>query len=444
MNAIVKAQTFKGGVHPLEYKEMTKDIAFVAMPLSKEVAIPVAQHIGKPGSIKVKKRDEVKIGTLLAEQDGFISASVHSPVCGKVKEIVKHPNVGGYLKESIIITVSDSLETDFMEPIDPPNITKEQIIERVKHAGIVGQGGAAFPTYVKLMPPSDKKIDWVILNGAECEPYLTRDYRFMMERTEDVLFGLLMFMKAIGVKKGAIGIEENKPKAIEKMTKASEKFEDIQIFTLKTKYPQGAEKMLIKAITGKKVPPGKLPMEVGVVIQNIGTAIAVNDAILKGEPMITAALTVAGRGINEPKNIIVPIGTKISEVIEFCGGMKNNTGKVIVGGPMMGIAQFDFDAPVMKATSGLLVLAEEEISDAEVMACLSCGKCIEVCAVNLVPTNLVKYSQMGKFELAENEDIMTCMECGTCAYNCPSSIPMVQWIRFGKKMVQKQRMANKN
>lgn len=444
MDVINKAQTFKGGIHPNEFKELTENLAFEKMPLTKEVAIPVAQHIGKPGSIKVKKRDEVKIGTVLAEQDGFISASVHSPVCGKVKDIIKHANIGGYSKESIIITVSDEEHTELMEPLNYDTLTKEEIIDRVKHAGIVGQGGAAFPTYVKLLPPSDKKIEWVILNGAECEPYLTRDYRFMIERTEDVLRGLSIFMKALGIKQGAVGIEDNKPEAIEKMAEAAKKFEGIKVFSMKTKYPQGAEKMLIKALTGKKVPPGKLPMEVGVVIQNIGTAIAVNDAIMKGMPQITAALTVSGKGINEPKNLIVPIGTKISDVIDYCGGLKDETCKVVVGGPMMGIAQYDFDAPVMKATSGLLSLSTEETSDDETMNCLSCGKCIEICAVNLLPTNLVKYAQMGKFDLADEDNIMSCMECGTCAYNCPANIPMVQWIRFGKKMVHKQKTANKN
>lgn len=444
MEIINKAQTFKGGIHPEEYKEITENTAFEKMPAPGEIVIHITQHIGKPAKLIVKKRDEVKIGSILAEQDGFISSFIHSSVKGKVKDIQKQPNVGGNGREAVIIKTDNDEETDYMEALNPDTVTKDEIIERVKAAGIVGQGGAAFPTYVKLMPPEDKKIEWVILNGAECEPYLTRDYRFMIERTEDVLMGLSLIMKAVGVKKGAVGIEDNKPKAIEKMKAAASKFEGIHVFSLKTKYPQGAEKMLIKAVTGRKVPPGKLPMEVGAIIQNIGTAIAINDSVVKGEPQITAALTVSGHGIKEPKNLIVPVGTKIGDVIEYCGGMKEETGKVIVGGPMMGIAQYDFDAPVMKATSGILVLSDEEMPHDKTMNCLSCGKCVEVCALNLIPTNLVKYSQMGKFELADEEDIMACMECGTCAYNCPASIPMVQWIRFGKKMVKKQQMAKNN
>lgn len=307
-------------------------------------------------------------------------------------------------------------------------------------AGIVGQGGAAFPTFVKLTPPEGKEIDTVILNGCECEPYLTRDYRFMVERAEEVVSGLKLIMKALGVKKGAIGVEDNKPEAARILNEVIAGQEGLSVEVLQTKYPQGAEKMLIKAVNGREVPPGKLPLDVGVVIQNIGTAVAIHDAVIKGEPQIMAALTVSGRGIKNPKNLLVPIGTQIADVLEYCGGVKDSAVKVVVGGPMMGVAQFDFAAPVMKATSGILVLTEEEVNDTKVTPCLKCGKCVDVCPLGLVPTKLARSTQLEKFEQAENLNITVCMECGSCTYECPANIPLVQWIRLGKqKVMQIQR-----
>lgn len=438
-------KTFKGGIHPGEHKELTEDKPYEIMPAPEEVYIPLSQHIGKPGKPGVKKRGEVIKGMVLAEPDGFISAAIHSPVSGKVKDISQATHAGGKPKEAIVIKVDESEEVDFMEELDPNAVDSDAIIERVKQAGIVGQGGAAFPTFVKLMPPQDKKIEWLIINGAECEPYLTRDYRFMLERSEDLLEGVSLLMKALKIDKAIIGIETNKPKAIDVLSKLTEKsFPNIHIYGMKTKYPQGAEKMLIKAAINREVPPGKLPMDVGVVIQNIGTAIAVFDAVVKGEPEITAALTVSGGGINEPKNLIVPVGTPIKDVIEFCGGIKPNAKKVVVGGPMMGVAQYDLSAPVMKATSGILILSDEEVQGMQEYNCVRCGKCIEICPVNLMPTNIARYSQLNRLEDAEKYGITTCMECGTCSYNCPSGIPLVQWIRLGKQRVISMQRSRKN
>lgn len=440
MSLLQSIKTFRGGVHPLEYKDLTENLAFEVMPNPKEVIIPIKQHIGKDSKPLVKKKDEVKAGQIIAEPDGFISSPIHSSVNGIVVNLHKENNASGFPVEAISIKPNEESEVLRMIPLNPKEITPEEIRERVREAGIVGQGGAAFPTFVKLTPPKDNVIDYVIINGAECEPYLTRDYRYMLERPKEIINGLKLIMKALGVEKGAIGIEDNKPEAIEVMKHISADDENISVEVVKTKYPQGAEKMLIKAITGREVPPGKLPLDCGVVIQNIGTAIAISDAVIKGEAQITAALTVSGLGIVNPKNLIVKVGTPLKEIIEYCGGVTDKARKVIVGGPMMGTAQFDFSAPVMKATSGILVLTDDEINEHEQTACLRCGKCVEACPLNLIPTKLARYSQLEKWEEAELFDITTCMECGTCTFTCPANIPLVQWVRLGKqKVIQMQR-----
>ncbi len=444
MGIFTGKKTFKGGVHPNEHKELTEHLAFEVMPNPKQIIIPLNQHLGKPAKPIVKKGDVVKVGTLLAEADGFISAAIHSSVSGKVTKITKNANVLGVPKDAIVIECSENNEYEFLEPLDFNSVTAEEIRERVKVAGIVGQGGASFPTYVKLSPPPDKVIEAVILNGCECEPYLTRDNRLMIERTEEVLKGLVLIMRALNVKRGVVGIEDNKPEAIHIMKQAVVDYENITVEVVKTKYPQGAEKILIKAVTGKEVPPGKLPMDVGVVIQNISTSVAIYEAVAKGIPLTNAPLTVSGLGINEPKNLLVPVGTSLADVIEYCGGVKETAKKVVVGGPMMGVAQYDFSAPVMKATSGILVLTEEEINNHEETPCLRCGMCVGVCPLGLEPTRLAKLSQLDRLEDAENLGITVCMECGTCTYTCPANIPLVQWIRLGKQRVLKMQRDRKS
>ena len=438
----MSSKTFHGGVHPKEYKELTEHLKFEYFPLPDQIILPLSQHLGKEASPQVKKGDDVTIGQLVAKAEGFISAPVHTPVAGKVISLGKEQTSSGFPKNSIVIKTNENVESEkFRLPaLDPETITPDEIRERVALAGIVGQGGAAFPTSVKLSPPKDKVIDIVILNGCECEPYLTRDYRFMIERPDDLISGLKLIMKALGVNRGVIGIENNKSEAIELLSNKVKYEHGLEVVSLKTKYPQGAEKMLIKAITGKEVPPGKLPMYVGAVIQNIGTAIAIHDAIVKGEVLITAALTVSGKGIKNPKNLIVPVGTPIQNVIDFCGGVTDDAVKVVVGGPMMGVAQFDLQAPVMKATSGILVLTKDEVAKNPETPCLHCGQCVAACPLNLMPTKLARYSQLNRFEDAEGAGITVCMECGTCAYTCPANIPLVQWIRLGKqKVLQMQR-----
>lgn len=442
----MSSKTFHGGIHPKEYKELTENLAFETFPYPDEIILPLSQHLGKESKSLVKKGEDVKPGQMIAQAEGFVSAPVHSSVAGKVMSLGKEQTSSGFPKESIVIKRNGTVESEniLLEPLNPETITPDEIRERVALAGIVGQGGAAFPTSVKLSPPKDKVIDVVILNGCECEPYLTRDYRFMIERPDDLISGLKLIMKALGVNRGVIGIENNKPEAIELLSNKVKYVDGLEVVSLKTKYPQGAEKMLIKAVTGKEVPPGKLPMDVGAVIQNIGTAIAIHDAIVKGEVLITAALTVSGKGIKNPKNLIVPIGTSIQNVIDYCGGVTDDAVKIIVGGPMMGVAQFDLQAPVMKATSGILVLTKEEVAENPETPCLRCGQCVGACPLNLMPTKLARYSQLNRFEDAEGAGVTVCMECGTCSYTCPANIPLVQWIRLGKQKVlqmQKERTA---
>jgi Na+-translocating ferredoxin:NAD+ oxidoreductase subunit C len=433
----VRRYTFRGGVHPKEYKELTEHLALEKFPLPDEIILPLSQHLGKEAKPLVKKGEEVNAGQMIAQAEGFISAPVHSSVSGKVLSLGKEITPTGFPKDSIVIKANgtDKTEKILLPPLNSETITPDEIRNRVAEAGIVGQGGAAFPTSVKLSPPKDKIIEVVILNGCECEPYLTRDYRFMIERPDDLISGFKLIMKALGVKRGVIGIENNKPEAIKILTEKVKSEPGLEVISLKTKYPQGAEKMLIKAVTGKEVPPGKLPLDVGAVIQNIGTAIAIHNAVVKGEVLTTAALTVSGKGIKVPKNLLVPVGTPIQSVIDFCGGVTEDAVKIVVGGPMMGVAQFDLHAPVMKATSGILVLTKDEVVENPETPCLRCGQCVGACPLNLIPTKLARYSQLNKYEEAEDADVTVCMECGTCAYTCPANIPLVQWIRLGKQRV---------
>ena len=424
-----------GGVHPAEFKELTEHLALEVMPIPDRITVPLSQCLGKPAKILARKGTNVKTGTLIAEADGYISTPVHSPVTGSITGIGREHSGDGSLQDVVLIDPSAQQEKDFLQPIDPFKASIEELLERIKLAGVVGQGGAAFPTYVKLSPPKEKTIDSLIINACECEPYLTRDYRLMMDRTSCLISGIRIIMKILRLRKCCIGIEDNKPEAIRKLREKTKDDADIEITTLRTKYPQGGEKILIKAVLNREVPRGKLPMDVGAVVLNTGTAIAVHDAVIKGEPAITAVLTVSGRGIRIPRNLIVPVGTPVKDVIDFCGGIHKTAARIIVGGPMMGTSQHSIKVPIVKATSGILVLTKEEIAGGKETACLKCGRCVDVCALNLLPTRLARLSRLGRFEDAEILHITACMECGTCAYECPARIPLVQWMRLGKKAV---------
>lgn len=430
--------TFERGIHPKEAKGLTEKSPIVQAGLPRRVVVPLSQHIGAPAKPEVNIGDEVKRGQSIGSPASFVSAPVHASISGKVVAIAEFPQPSGRMVQSIVIE-SDGKDdsVSFKENPDYPGLGADKIKALIRDAGIVGLGGAAFPTSVKLSPPKEKPIDTVILNGAECEPYLTADHRIMVERPGDIVNGLKVIMKTLGVRKGYIGIEKNKPDAIELMKSAVSKEQNIELYPLTVKYPQGAEKMLIKAINNREVPSGGLPMDVGVVVHNVGTALAIYEAVRFGKPLIERVVTVTGKGIVEPKNMMVRIGTLMSDIIEQCGGLAEGAVKVISGGPMMGFAQWSLDVPVVKGTSGILVLTEDEyVSSDEYFACIRCGSCIDVCPMGLNPSMLSILAEKGFYEETKEYKIFDCFECGSCAFVCPSKRPMVQFMRLAKSQVK--------
>lgn len=429
----MKLSTFKSGIHPKSYKEFTDKKKIEKMPLPDEIFVPLNLHIGKPAKPVVQKKDEVKTGQIIAEADGFISSAIHSPVTGVVKKIDEFDHPVGIRSTMIHIKRTGEDEWDLIDiPKDWKNVESGELLEIVKKAGIVGLGGATFPTHVKLSPPEEKSIDSFILNGAECEPFLNADNRMMLENTDKVLKGMEITMKILNVKNGYIGIENNKLDAIAEMKKrVMELNYDYKVIPLKLKYPQGAEKMLIDAILKRKVPVGGLPMDVGVVVNNIGTMIAIFEAVTEGKPLIERIVTVSGNGVNDPKNILARIGTPLEKLIDFAGGLKDETNLVYMGGPMMGIPQHTTSVPMIKATSGV-ICSVVPIEKEKEYPCIRCGTCIRVCPMNLMPTKLSRLAELGRYDELGKYEIQSCIECGACAYSCPSNIPLVQWIRVGK------------
>ncbi|WP_026475930.1 electron transport complex subunit RsxC [Alkaliphilus transvaalensis] len=429
--------TFKGGIHPPEFKEATEHLAIEKAIDPSVVAIPLQQHIGAPCEAIVKAGDRVLVGQKIGEAKGFVSSPVHSSVSGEVKSISMMPSVTGGEVLSVVI------ESDGQNEVDPSvkpkgkleNLKPAEIIEIIKEAGIVGMGGATFPTHVKLSPPPEKKIDTIILNGAECEPYLTADHRLMLEKPEDVVFGLIALMKAVGVEKGYIGIENNKPDAIETMKKAASSYSNIEVVALYTKYPQGAEKQLIYACTKREVPSGGLPMDVGVIVNNVGTAAQVATAIKTGMPLVERITTVSGNGVKTPKNLLIKIGVSINSIIEQCGGYVGEPGKILMGGPMMGLAQPSDEVVTTKGSSGILVFTGEEAEVPEASACIRCGKCVDICPAFLQPLHISNYSFNNMMESAEKYRALDCIECGSCSFICPAKIPLLQSIRVAKRYI---------
>ncbi|MDH4027227.1 MAG: electron transport complex subunit RsxC [Nitrospirota bacterium] len=433
-----KVLTFKRGIHPKYYKELASGKAIIQTRLPQRIVVPLSQHIGAPAKPEVKIGDEVKRGQLIGSAAGFVSSPVHSSISGKVIAVSTFPTATGRMAQCIVIEGDGKNEVlSGRENPDYMDLSADDIRNIIKDAGIVGMGGAAFPTSVKLSPPKEKKIDTVIINGAECEPYLTADHRLMAEHPLEVVEGLRLIMKSLGVKEGHIGIEENKPDAIKAMKSALGGKTNIKVWPLEVKYPQGAEKMLIKAVKGREVPSKGLPMDVGVVVQNVGTALAVYEAVRYGKPLIDRVVTVTGNGIKEPGNLMVRIGTMMSDVVEQCGGLVGGAVKVISGGPMMGFAQWTLDVPVTKGTSGILVLTEDEyVPSDEYTACIRCGRCLDACPMGLNPSMLSILSEKGFFEDAKSYNLFDCFECGSCAYVCPAKRPMVQFIRLAKSLVK--------
>lgn len=432
-------KTFKvGGVHPPENK-ISASKKIEVLPIPKTVFIPVAQHIGAPSTAVVNKGDVVKTGQIIAKSSGFVSTNIHSSVSGKVKKVDLSADSSGYPKQGIFIDVEGDEWEDNINRSD--DLVKEfdldgqKIIQKIQDAGIVGLGGATFPTHVKLVPPKGMKAEVLLINGVECEPYLTSDHRLMLEKADEILVGTQLLMRAMNVEKAVIGIENNKRDAIQLLTDKAKNYKGITVAALKVKYPQGGEKQLIKAVTGKEVPSGGLPIAVGAVVSNVGTAFAVYEAVQKNKPLFERVVTVTGKGIAKPSNFKVRIGTATSELIEAAGGLPENSGKIISGGPMMGRSVVSLDVPVTKGTSGILIMQNEEAKRREYMECIRCSRCVSVCPMGLEPYLLMTFGQKQIFNRAENERVMDCIECGSCSYTCPSNRPILDYIRFGKAKV---------
>ena len=436
-------KTFKiGGVHPSESKLSAKSpIRRAGLP--KQAVISLYQHIGAPAKPVVAKGDEVKVGMLIAEADGFVSVPIHSSVSGKVNKIDAVVDASGYRRPAIFVDVEgDEWESsidqseDLVTLADHPELTPETIIGKVKAAGIVGMGGATFPCHVKLSPPKGTKAECVIINAVECEPYLTADHRLMLEKPDEILVGTELVMKAVGVEKGYIGIENNKPDAISLLAERVKQHPHIEIVPLQVKYPQGGEKQLIAAVTGREVPaPPALPIHVGAVVQNVGTTLAIYEAVMKNKPLFERVITVTGKDLRQPSNLLARIGTPMSQLIEECGGLPGDTGKVIGGGPMMGKALMHLDVPVCKGSSGLLLLGEREARRKAPQPCIRCAKCVSACPMGLEPYLLATASSLRKWDVAEENGITSCIECGSCQFTCPSARPILDNVRMGKATV---------
>lgn len=434
-------KTFKGGIHPAEYKDLTQQAPIRVAKVPSRVIIPLQQHTGAPCEPLVAKGDKVRAGQKIGDTKAFVSAPVHASISGTVSNIAKHPHPLG--QESLAIFIDSDGEDGWMEGIGSRReysaLSPQELRDIIREAGIVGMGGAAFPTHVKLTPPSDKKIDLVLLNGVECEPYLTSDHRIMVERPAEVAEGLRLIMKILGVPRAIVGIERNKPDAIGALQREFSTEPSIEVVEMKVKYPQGSEKQLIKVLAHREVPSGGLPFDIGVVVQNVGTALAIYEAIALDKPLVERVITLSGDAIAHPSNLLVRIGTPLQDLVEECGGMLGEVGKVVVGGPMMGLAQYSFSIPVVKGTSGVLILSEDQAEMVEEGPCIRCGRCLAVCPMRLSPSLMADAVKSKDIDSAEACHLLDCMECGSCAFVCPAKRHMVQWIKYGKNEIAAKR-----
>ena len=444
----MKIKTFSmGGIHPAENK-LTHEVATKVAALPKQAIFPLGQHIGAPAKPVVQKGDKVKVGTMIAEAGGFVSAPIFSSVSGTVFKIDTAIDATGYRKPVIIINVEgdeweESIDrSDKLELVAAhPELTPEEIVKRVQNAGVVGMGGACFPTFIKLAPPPTAKAECVIINAVECEPYITADYRLMMEHADEILVGLELLMMGAKVTKGYIGIETNKPAAIELLTaKCNEKFNgtqyQVEVVPLKQRYPQGGEKQLVDAVINRQVPaPPAIPVNVGAIVQNVGTAFAVYEAVMKNKPLFERYTTVTGKKLQNPGNFLVRMGTPMKDLIDACGGMPEGDNKLLAGGPMMGKALTSVEVPICKGTNSVTIISDDEARRKDAQPCIRCAKCVGVCPMGLEPYLLAKLSEVKNWERAESEDITSCIECGSCQYTCPAYRPLLDNIRLGKSTV---------
>ena len=436
-----------GGIHPEENK-LTHEVETKVAALPKQAVFPLSQHIGAPAVPVVQKGDKVKVGTMIADAGGFVSAPIYSSVSGTVLKIDTAIDATGYRKPAIIINVEGDEWEEFIDRSDKletlkahPELTPEEIINRVKTAGITGMGGAGFPTFIKLTPPPTAKAECVIINAVECEPYITADYRLMMEKDDEILVGLELLMMAAKVTTGYIGIETNKPEAIDLLTKkCAETFSaskyHVEVVPLKQRYPQGGEKQLVDAVINRQVPaPPAIPVNVGAIVQNVGTAYAVYEAVMKRKPLFERYTTVTGKRLQSPGNFLVRMGTPMQDLIEACGGMPEGDNKLLAGGPMMGKALTSTEVPICKGTNSVTIISDDEARRKEPQPCIRCAKCVGVCPMGLEPYLLAKVSEVKNWERAEREDIVSCIECGSCQFTCPAHRPLLDNIRQGKSTV---------
>ncbi len=432
----MKKVTFSGGIHPPHSKVFTEKKAIEVAEPPKTVYIPIRQHIGAPCEVLVKAGDEVKMGQVIAQPTGFVSAAIHSSVSGKVKKVSEMNIPNG---KDVCVIIENDFQDTLDESVKPKGsietLEAKEIINIIKDAGIVGMGGAGFPLHVKLSPPPDKNVDVIILNGAECEPFLTADHRLMLENPHAIFKGLNLMMKSVNIPKGYIGIEDNKPDAIAKMLEAGKDYPDVEVMALQTKYPQGAEKQLINAVTGREVKSGTLPMDAGCIVSNVATAAAVHDAVYEGMPLIRRICTVTGTMIKEPKNLLIRTGTMVDEIVEQCGGYNGKPGKFIMGGPMMGLSQRSDHVPSTKTTSGILVFDEVQGNLPSAQNCIKCCKCVSICPIRLQPMYISAYSLNEMFDRAEQFNALDCIECGSCSFICPAKRPLLHSIRVAKRTI---------
>jgi electron transport complex protein RnfC len=426
--------SFEHGVHPAHHKEQTEDLPIQRVPFGQHYVMPLGQHIGVPCKPVVDEGQEVRRGQLIAEPGGFVSAALHSPVTGRISKIGDFRGVDGRFAPAIGIEADPfaTQEVDAGNAIDWESLSLEDFIRAVQMAGIVGMGGAAFPAHVKLSVPEGTRIRHLLVNGAECEPFLTNDHRLMLERPDALLEGCEIMRRKLGAEETVIGIEKNKPDAIEIISKRIPEGQPTRVVPLKVKYPQGAEKMMIRSVFGVEVPAGQLPRDVGVNVNNVGTIVAIADYFLRGMPLIERIVTVAGNGVTYPANLVVPLGTSVRDVVKFCGGLKPGTREIVMGGPMMGRPIASLDVPVLKGCSGVLVFTDSPTSARKEYPCIRCGRCVEACPYFLNPSRLARLSRARMYDEMKDYHVFDCVECGCCTFACPSNIPIVQLIRTAK------------
>ena len=431
----MRQSTFAGGIHPPDNKEWSAHKPIESCPLPDEFVVPLSQHIGAPATPCVAVGDLVMRGQVIGEARGFVSVPVHAPTSGEVVAVESRPHPSGSLLPAVVIRADgEDCGCDLPKPTPLEELAPEDILEQIRLAGVVGMGGATFPAHVKLSPPPEKPIDTLIFNGVECEPYLTADHRLMLEETDRLLEGVAVLQHIFPDARLVIGVEANKPDAIALLQQRCAD-SPVEVAPLAVKYPQGAEKQLIKAVTGREVPSAGLPMDVGVVVQNVGTVAAIADAVLRNQPLIERVCTVTGSAVTEAKNLRIRIGMPLSHLVEVCGGLVAEPGKIILGGPMMGMAQVGFDVPTTRGTSGLLLLPEEELVLQDAGPCIRCARCVQACPANLLPTTIAAYGRLDRLEEAEQYRALDCIECGCCSYSCPAAIPLVQTIRYAKAAI---------